>query len=478
MTFRQAEHGELLDTHEAETSSDAGGVVERLQPILDGEDLVHLYFREIGRTPLLTPEQEVEIGRSIEVGQIEERRALAAIPMALYALLEYGDKLRGREIPGEDVIVLPEGGTIGGKQLRRVLLAFARVRRLDRQVAQLERWGRNRHRSRANRRALAATIAAKRDAIQQIIAQMPLKPALIDRLVATVQARGARMAALASEARGGARSARKELGRLRKEVGLPEHRLRAMLDRIAESERAVRRAKRRLMEANLRLVISVAKRYLRSGISLLDLVQEGNIGLMKAVDRFQYRRGFKFSTYATWWIRQAITRSIANDSRTIRMPVHMVETLYRVSRASRKLADEIGREPTPEEVGARTGVPAAKLRLIFEASRQPLSLKAPVGEDSELGEFIEDKLVESPGNLVTTQDLATQVERALGTLSPREEEILRLRFGLGDCGEHTLEEVGKRFAVTRERIRQIEVKALRKLRHPLRGRHLTAFVEN
>jgi RNA polymerase primary sigma factor len=476
MTFKHGEERELIDAQDADVSDSPEN--HRLQPIPDGEDLVHLYFREIGRTPLLTSEQEVEIGRRIEAGQIEERRALVAIPMALRALLGTGDRLRGKEISGDDVIVLPEGGEVGGKQVKAVLLAFARVRRLDRQIAQLELWTRNRRRSRASRRALAATIAGKRALIQQIIAQMPLKPALIDRLVRSVQDRHARLVALAAEARRGARWARKELVRFRKEVGLPEPRLREMLDRVNQSERTVREAKRGLMEANLRLVISVAKRYLRSGISLLDLVQEGNIGLMKAVDRFQYRRGFKFSTYATWWIRQAITRSIANDSRTIRMPVHMVETLYRVSRATRKLADDMGREPTPEEVGARTGVPASKLRLIFEASRQPLSLKAPVGEDSELGEFIEDKLTKSPGNALTSHDLATQVERALGTLSPREEEILRLRFGLGDRGEHTLEEVGRRFAVTRERIRQIEVKALRKLRHPLRGRHLTAFVEN
>jgi RNA polymerase primary sigma factor len=313
--------------------------------------------------------------------------------------------------------------------------------------------------------------------LEQVVAELPLKPLLIDRLIAKVRARYARMTALVESAPAGTRSAQRELRMLRADTGLPESQLRSLLDRIGRSERLVQQAKRDLMEANLRLVISVAKRYLRSGLSLLDLVQEGNIGLMKAVDRFQYRRGFKFSTYATWWIRQAITRSIANDSRTIRMPVHMVETLYRVSRASRRLADEMGREPTPEELGQCTGVPAAKVRLIFEASRQPLSLKAPVGEDSELGEFLEDKLMESPSDSVTSQDLTVQVERALSMLSSKEEQILRLRFGLGETGEHTLEEVGKQFSVTRERIRQIEVKALRKLRHPLRGRHLSVFVE-
>ena len=473
MTFKQGEETDLIDAQEADASDSAEH--HRLHPIADGEDLVHLYFREIGKTPLLTSEQEVEIGRRIEAGQIEERRALVAIPMALRALLGTGDRLRGKGISGDDVIVLPEGGEVGGKQVKAVLLAFARVRRLDRQMAQLELWSRNRRRSRASRRALAATIAGKRELIQQIIAQMPLKPALIDRLVRSVQSRHARLVALAAEARRGARWVRKELVRLRKEVGLPEPRLRDMLDRVNQSERTVREAKRDLMEANLRLVISVAKRYLRSGISLLDLVQEGNIGLMKAVDRFQYRRGFKFSTYATWWIRQAITRSIANNSRTIRLPAHMVETLYRASRASRTLADETGREPTPEEVGERTGVPTATLRLIFAVSRPPLSLKTPVGVDSELGQFFEDKSTKSPSESLDTRELARQIDRALATLTPKEEQIVRLRFGVGESGEHTLEEVGRRFALTRERIRQIEAKALGKLRRPLRGGQLGAF---
>jgi RNA polymerase primary sigma factor len=199
---------------------------------------------------------------------------------------------------------------------------------------------------------------------------------------------------------------------------------------------------------------------------------------MKAVDRFQYRRGFKFSTYATWWIRQAITRAIADHSRTIRIPVHMVETLNRISRVNRNLVNEIGREPTPEELAQRTGVPAKKVRLILESSRKPLSLETPIGEDSELGDFLEDKSAGSPNESLLNQDLTTQVERALSMLSPKEKEILRLRFGIGEEGEHTLEEVGKRFDVTRERIRQIEAKALRKLRHPLRGRNLRAFIEN
>jgi RNA polymerase primary sigma factor len=284
---------------------------------------------------------------------------------------------------------------------------------------------------------------------------------------------------LAEDARRGRTlTASREVRALERQAGLPRRQLQTLLVEIEDSDRLVRRAKKELMEANLRLVVSVAKRYLGSDLSLLDLIQEGNIGLMKAVDRFQYRRGFKFSTYATWWIRQAITRAIADHSRTIRIPVHMVETLNRISRVNRAMVNELGREPTPEELAQRTGVPAKKVRLILESSRKPLSLETPIGEDSELGDFLEDKSAGSPNDTLLTHDLTTQVERALAMLSPKEKEILRLRFGIGEEGEHTLEEVGRRFAVTRERIRQIEAKALRKLRHPLRGRNLRAFVES
>ena len=308
-----------------------------------------------------------------------------------------------------------------------------------------------------------------RGAIQGLVERLPLKPALVDQLVVEIREHARRMSPVKN---------RKELEELERQAGLARKPLLPALREIERHDRVVRQAKRELMEANLRLVVSVAKRYLGSELFLLDLVQEGNIGLMKAVDRFQYRRGFKFSTYATWWIRQAITRAIADHSRTIRIPVHMVETLNRISRVNRGLVNEIGREPTPEELAKRTGVPAQKVRLILESSRKPLSLETPIGEDSQLGDFLEDKGVESPNDTLISQDLTTQVERALSTLSPKEKQILRLRFGIGEEGEHTLEEVGRRFSVTRERIRQIETKALRKLRHPLRGRALRAFVEN
>ena len=461
---------------------------ERLQPIPDealtrlpasGEDPVRLYLKEIGKVALLTARQEVEIGRRIEVGQIALRRALAGIPMAAGALLEIGDRLRHEAIAAEDVIVLPEGGEIEAAEIRPVLLAFARIRRLEREIARVRESLHDRRRSAAAKRNYAKWIEANREAIQKVVAQMPLKPALIDDLVARVRRQCDLGARPADEARRGrVATAAREPRVHERATGLPRRRLQALLAEIEESDREVRRAKKELMEANLRLVVSVAKRYVGSDLSLLDLIQEGNIGLMKAVDRFQYRRGFKFSTYATWWIRQAITRAIADHSRTIRIPVHMVETLNRMSRVTRAMVNELGREPTPEELAQRAGVSAAKVRLILESSRKPLSLETPIGEDSELGDFLEDKSTGSPNDSLLTRDLTAQVERALAMLSPKEKEILRLRFGIGEEGEHTLEEVGKRFAVTRERIRQIEAKALRKLRHPLRGRNLRAFIEN
>ena len=262
--------------------------------------------------------------------------------------------------------------------------------------------------------------------------------------------------------------------------GLNIDKLKLMYEQIMEGERKADISKARLVEANLRLVVSIAKKYTNRGLQFLDLIQEGNIGLMKAVDKFEYRRGYKFSTYATWWIRQAITRAIADQARTIRIPVHMIETINKLVRTSRYLMQEIGREPSPEEIAAKMELPVEKVRKVLKIAKEPISLETPIGEedDSHLGDFIEDKSIINPSEAVINLNLSEQTRKVLATLTPREEKVLRMRFGIGEESDHTLEEVGQDFSVTRERIRQIEAKALRKLRHPSRSKRLKTFVEN
>jgi RNA polymerase primary sigma factor len=415
-------------------------------------DSFTLYLGEIGKVPLLTAQQEVEIGRRIEVGQLELQSALASIPLAVRFLIEVGNRIKREETSPEDVIVLGDGDELGPRQLEPIQRGFARIRRLDAENARLQAALAGGRVSRATRQNYSKWIAANQVAIRNTIGRLPLKPALLDELVRRVR----------EVSRGGG------------EVGLPHDEVAALLQRLDEAEQAVRLAKRQMAEANLRLVISIAKRYRHSGVPLLDLVQEGNLGLLKAIDRFQYRRGFKFSTYATWWIRQAITRSIADRGRTIRMPVHVVERLHKISRAQRTLTAQLGRDPSPEELARRTRIPAKKIRFVLDAARQPTSLESPVGESAVLADVLADAAAISPIGDLLAEDLSSQVGHALARLNPREREIVRLRFGIGEGEGQTLEEIGQRLGLTRERIRQLEVQALRKLRRS----PLEAFTQN